>query len=46
MKNGKDFKKVIPDFESSMIKKIELNNESGKVVLEKRRIISGISPNR
>src|SRR3989339_1944513 len=28
-------KKVIPDFESSMIKKIELNNESGKVVLEK-----------
>ena len=32
---GKTSKKVIPDFESSMIKKIELNNESGKVVLEK-----------
>ena len=28
-------KKVLPDFKSSMIKKIELNNESGKVVLEK-----------
>ncbi|MDO8744464.1 MAG: DUF4340 domain-containing protein [Candidatus Brocadiaceae bacterium] len=28
-------KKVIPDFKSSMIKKIELNNESGKIVLEK-----------
>lgn len=28
-------KKVIPDFESSMIKKIELSNESGKVVMEK-----------
>ena len=28
-------KKVIPAFESSMIKKIELNNESGKVVIEK-----------
>ncbi|KAB2836681.1 MAG: DUF4340 domain-containing protein [Candidatus Brocadia sp.] len=28
-------KKVLPDFKASMIKKIELNNESGKVVLEK-----------
>ncbi len=28
-------KKVLPDFKSSMIKKIELNNESGKIVLEK-----------
>lgn len=28
-------KKVIPDFKSSMIKKIELNNESGKILLEK-----------
>ena len=28
-------KKVIPDFKSSMIKKIELNNESGKIVMEK-----------
>ncbi|MDO8141943.1 MAG: hypothetical protein Q6358_10630, partial [Candidatus Brocadiales bacterium] len=28
-------KKVIPDFKSSLIKKIELNNESGKIVLEK-----------
>lgn len=28
-------KKVIPDFKASMIKKIELTNESGKVVLEK-----------
>ena len=29
-------KKVIPDFKSSLVKKIELKNESGKVVLEKR----------
>ncbi|MBE7446024.1 MAG: DUF4340 domain-containing protein [Planctomycetia bacterium] len=28
-------KKVLPDFKASMIKKIELNNESGKVVLER-----------
>lgn len=28
-------KKVIPDFKSSLIKKIELNNESGKIVFEK-----------
>ena len=28
-------KKVLPDFKASMIKKIELNNENGKVVLEK-----------
>ncbi len=28
-------KKVLPDFKASMIKKIELNNESGKVILEK-----------
>ncbi len=28
-------KKVLPDFKASMIKKIELNNEGGKVVLEK-----------
>lgn len=28
-------KKVLPDFKASMVKKIELNNESGKVVLEK-----------
>lgn len=28
-------KKVLPDFKASMIKKIELNNESGKVVLQK-----------
>ncbi|MDN3513022.1 MAG: DUF4340 domain-containing protein [Candidatus Brocadia sp.] len=28
-------KKVLPDFKASMIKKIELNNESGKLVLEK-----------
>lgn len=28
-------KKVLPDFKASMIKKIELSNESGKVVLEK-----------
>ena len=29
-------KKVIPDFKSSLVKKIELKNESGKIVLEKR----------
>lgn len=29
-------KKVIPGFKSSLVKKIELKNESGKVVLEKR----------
>ncbi|MEK7359376.1 MAG: DUF4340 domain-containing protein [Planctomycetota bacterium] len=29
-------KKVIPDFKSSLVKKIELKNESGTVVLEKR----------
>lgn len=28
-------KKVLPDFKASMIKKIELSNESGKVVMEK-----------
>lgn len=28
-------KKVLPDFQPSMIKKIEMNNESGKIVLEK-----------
>lgn len=28
-------KKVIPDFKASMIKKIELSNESGKIILEK-----------
>lgn len=28
-------KKVIPDFKSSIVKKIELNNENGKIVLEK-----------
>ncbi|KKO19694.1 MAG: hypothetical protein DCC43_01920 [Candidatus Brocadia sp.] len=28
-------KKVLPDFKASMIKKIELNNEGGKVILEK-----------
>lgn len=28
-------KKVIPDFKSSTVKKIELNNENGKIVLEK-----------
>ncbi|HHT9123132.1 MAG TPA: DUF4340 domain-containing protein, partial [Candidatus Wunengus sp. YC63] len=28
-------KKVIPDFKSALIKKIELNNESGKIILEK-----------
>ncbi|MCF6153908.1 MAG: DUF4340 domain-containing protein [Candidatus Brocadia sp.] len=28
-------KKVIPDFKASMIKKIELCNESGKIILEK-----------
>ncbi|MCF6157044.1 MAG: DUF4340 domain-containing protein [wastewater metagenome] len=28
-------KKVIPNFKSSMIKKIELNNESGRILLEK-----------
>lgn len=28
-------KKVIPDFKSSMIKKIEVNNESGKILLER-----------
>lgn len=30
-------KKVIPDFKTSLIRKIELNNESGKVVLEKTK---------
>ncbi|MFO0792510.1 MAG: DUF4340 domain-containing protein [Candidatus Brocadiaceae bacterium] len=30
-------KKVIPDFKTSLIRKVELNNESGKVVLEKTK---------